>query len=92
MLRTCKDCGSPYDDRFKKIGLITQCNGCGAGEEKDRKVERYVGRRDGESKTSGITVYRTNTEYIKKVLRRENAVVFNANLPFNPKSERKTED
>jgi predicted nucleic acid-binding Zn-ribbon protein len=86
MIRKCKDCGQTYDDRFKKTGLITQCESCGEKEERDRKVERYVGRRDGETKTSGIRIYRTDTARVKQLLKRENRAGFNASLPFNPKS------
>jgi hypothetical protein len=83
--RECEDCGCLFDARNKKHGLIHQCERCGRAEEWDRDVKRYLGRRGGETKTDGCTIYRTNLETIQAILNTENRAGRSANLSLgNP--------
>lgn len=77
-MKKCRDCGCQFDPKLKhnKPGYVDQCGCCA------RDVERYVGRNQG-GKSVQIAIMRKDTEYWRRVFRRENAIGFNANLPVN---------
>jgi hypothetical protein len=81
----CKDCGRQFDPRAKRHGLINQCDPCGRAEEEDRDVQRYLGRRGGETKTDACVIYRENLLTVKAWLNAENRAGRTANLSLgNP--------
>lgn len=69
----CKHCNQPINPRRAELGYGT-CIKCS-------RTQRYIGRRNG--KHGDIEIFRTNQEYFRRQLRRENRVCYNANLPFN---------
>jgi hypothetical protein len=71
----CIDCGEPIPDKRAFLGYET-CIKCST-------EQKYVGRR--QDKHGDVDIIRTNQEWFKNSLRRENKVGFNANLPVgNP--------
>lgn len=73
----CRDCKRLITKATRRLGhgYINQCDNCAIN------VEKYIGRRD--DKHGDIEIFRGNTEFIKRQIKRENAVGFNANLPFD---------
>lgn len=74
----CRDCGQPITKATKQLkrGYINQCDSCSIDD-----VEKHIGRRD--DKHGDVEIFRENTEFIKRQIKRENVVGFNANLPFD---------
>ena len=73
----CEQCGETFDPQRAALGYRI-CIPCA-----EKTVKRYLGRRGGETKTDGCYIYRENLDWVQKVLKRENAVGFNANLPVS---------
>lgn len=69
----CIKCGLTIPTKRSELGYNT-CIECS-----DEK--RYVGRRY--DKHGDVEIYRVNQEYFAKMIRRENKICYNANLPFS---------
>jgi hypothetical protein len=79
MMINCIHCGEPIPEKRAELGYDT-CLKCST-------EERYVGRR--QDKHGDIDIMRSNQDYFKKSLKRENRAGFSANLPFgSPKNPR----
>jgi hypothetical protein len=89
MVRECAVCGEEYDpSRKRKGGYIQHCDDCS-----EEKVEKYLGRPGLTNKDASVTILRTDLQYWKEQLERENAIGFGANLPVgNPAFEKSSED
>jgi hypothetical protein len=93
MIRTCVHCGEDFDDKLKhnRKGKINECGACAK-----EPVTRYVGMADGANKSGyGIAIFRSKTGIAEasSVLKRQNAIGFNANVPVgNPASPLATDE
>lgn len=81
----CRNCGIEFKNKKLRRGYIDQCDSCS-----EDKVERYVGRR--QDKHGDVDIFRSNINYVKRVLNIENKAGPTANLPFlvsmeDPKGE-----
>jgi len=73
----CRNCSKEINQRTKQLsnGYIDQCDNCSTED-----VEKYVGRRT--DKHGDTIIFRIDIDSIQRQIKRENAVGFNANLPF----------
>jgi hypothetical protein len=79
MIRECAVCGEEFDTvKKRKGGYITHCDDCS-----EETVEKYIGRQGLTNKDASISIIRTDLEYWRSQIARENAAGFNANLPIS---------
>jgi hypothetical protein len=82
MMKTCRDCGNKFDPKHKaticKAGFIDQCAKCSV-KSKDVKI-KYLGKQGLSNKDASIEIFRENLEWVKNVIKGENARGFTANL------------
>ena len=81
-LRVCRDCGQEFSLREKRTlykgGYINQCARCAApGRDAHRK---YLGRSGATNKGANITIFKSNLDFVRQVLKLESRRGPTANL------------
>ncbi len=94
----CRDCGKDFDPIHKKTickgGYINQCAQCSV-RSKDADI-MYVGKQGLTNKDGSIIIFRDNLDYVKGVIKCENARGFTANIslgsPVNQSIDKEDDD
>lgn len=81
-MKICRDCGKEFDTDAKKTickgGYIDECAQCSV-RSKDADI-RFVGKPGLTNKDAAIEIFRDNLDYVKGVIKCENARGFTANI------------